>query len=98
MFCILWIPPGPVICLLLEVSSDYAQPITDQVTEVTYPEIGQAQPEVTPSKRRKIDPDLVSKEYGPFCYHHTAIITTNVQCGAVIARSIFSKILTKDTP
>ena len=27
---------GPVFCLLLGVSSDYAQPITGQVTEVTY--------------------------------------------------------------
>ena len=45
--------PGPVFCLLLGVSSDYAQPITGQVTEVTCPVIGQAQPELTPSKRQK---------------------------------------------
>ena len=32
--------PGPVFCLLLGVSSDYAQPITGQVTEVTCPVIG----------------------------------------------------------
>ena len=43
--------PGPVFCLLLRVSSDYAQPITGQVTEVTCPVIGRAQPELTPSKR-----------------------------------------------
>ena len=36
---------GPVFCLLLGVSSDNAQLITDQVTEV----IDQAQPELTPS-------------------------------------------------
>ena len=30
----------PVFCLLLGVSSDYAQPITSQVTEVTCPVIG----------------------------------------------------------
>ena len=34
--------PGPVFCLLLRVSSDYAQPITGQVTEVTCPVIGRA--------------------------------------------------------
>ena len=49
--------PGPVFCLLLGVSSDYAQPITGQVTEVTCPVIGQAQPELTPSKRQKTGPD-----------------------------------------
>ena len=32
--------PGPVFCLLLRVSSDYAQPIAGQVTEVTCPVIG----------------------------------------------------------
>ena len=44
---------GPVFCLLLGVSSDYAQPITGQVTKVTCPVIGQAQPELTPIKRQK---------------------------------------------
>ena len=48
--------PGPVFCLLLGVSSDYAQPITVQVTEVTCPVIGRAQPELTPSKRQKTGP------------------------------------------
>ena len=47
----------PVFCLLLGVSSDYAQPITGQVTEVTCPVIGQAQPELTPSRRQKTGPD-----------------------------------------
>ena len=42
--------PGSVFCLLLRVSLGYAQPITVQVTEVTCPVIGQAQPELTPSK------------------------------------------------
>ena len=32
--------PGTVFCLLLRVSSDYAQPITGQVTELTCPVIG----------------------------------------------------------
>ena len=45
--------PGPYVFLLLEVSPDYAQPITGQVTEVTWPVIGQAQPEHTPSKRHE---------------------------------------------
>ena len=48
--------PGLVFSLLLGVSSDYAQPITGQVTEVTCPVIGRAQPELTPSKRRKTGP------------------------------------------
>ena len=47
---------GPVFCLLLGVSSDYAQPITGQVTEVTCPVIGWAQPELTLSKRQKMGP------------------------------------------
>ena len=50
--------PGPVFCLLLGVSSDYARPITGQVTEVTCPVIGQAQPEHTLSKRQKTGPVL----------------------------------------
>ena len=48
--------PGPVFCLLLWVSSDYAQPITGQVTEVTCPVIGRAQHELTPSKGQKTGP------------------------------------------
>ena len=49
---------GPVFCLLLWESSDYAQPITGQVTEVTCPVIGQAQHELsTPSKRQKTGPE-----------------------------------------
>ena len=47
---------GPLFCLLLGVSSDYAQPITRQVTEVTCPAIGRAQPELTLSKRQKTGP------------------------------------------
>ena len=50
--------PGPVLCLLLRVSSDYAKPITGQVTEVTCPVIGPAQPELTLSKRQKTGPGL----------------------------------------
>ena len=47
---------GPVFCLLIGVSSDYAQPITGQVTEVTCPVIGQAQPELTPSSETENGP------------------------------------------
>ena len=47
---------GPVFCLLLGASSDCAQPITGQVTEVTCPVIGQAQPELTLIKRQKTGP------------------------------------------
>ena len=50
---------GPVFCLMLGVSSVYAQPITGQVTEVTCPVIGRAQPELTPSKRQKTGPALM---------------------------------------
>ena len=51
-------PPAfqAVFCLLIWVSSDYAQPIARQVTEVACPGIGQAQPELTPSKRQKTGP------------------------------------------
>ena len=52
--------PVPVFCLLLRVSLDYAQPITGQITEVTCPVIVQAQPELTPSKRRKKGPGVKS--------------------------------------
>ena len=48
----------PVFCLLFGVSSDCAQPITGQVTEVTCPVIGCAQPGLTPSKRQKPGPGL----------------------------------------
>ena len=47
---------GPVFWPLLWVRPDCAQPITGHVTEVTCPVIGQAQPEVTPTKRQKTDP------------------------------------------
>ena len=46
----------PVFCLLLRVSSDYAQPITGQVTKVTCLAIGRAQYELTPSKGQKMGP------------------------------------------
>ena len=39
--------------LLVRASSDYAQPITGQVTEVTCPVIGRAQLGLSPSKRQK---------------------------------------------
>ena len=58
--------PGPVFCLLLGVSSDYAQPITGQVTEVTCPVIGRAQPELTPRKRQKMGPGFESVTHGTY--------------------------------
>ena len=48
---------GHVLCLLLQVSSDYAQPITGQVTEVACPVIGRALPELTLSKWQKTGPE-----------------------------------------
>ena len=47
--CVMHPTPGPIFCLLFGVISDYAQPITGQVTEVTSPVIGQAEPELIPS-------------------------------------------------
>ena len=52
--------PGPVFCLFLGVSSDYAQPITGQVTDATCAVIGRAQPELTLSKRQKSGPGFES--------------------------------------
>ena len=52
--------PRPVFCLLLEVSSNYAQPITGQVTEVTCPVIRGAQPELAQSKGQKAGPGHVT--------------------------------------
>ena len=51
--------PWPVFCLLLGVSSDYAQPITGQVTEVTCPLLRRSQTELTPIQRQKTDPGQV---------------------------------------
>ena len=48
--------PGPVFYILLGVSSDFAQPITGQVTEVTRHVIGSAQPELTLRKKQKMGP------------------------------------------
>ena len=45
--------PGPVFCLLLGVSSGTAGPITGKITSVTWPVNGQAEPELTQSKRQK---------------------------------------------
>ena len=53
------IRPKPVFYILLGVSSDYVQPITGQVTEVTCPVIGWAQPELTQSKIQKTGPGLI---------------------------------------
>ena len=47
---------GTIFCFLLGVSSGCAQPITGQVTEITCPVIGQAQPELTRSKRQIMAP------------------------------------------
>ena len=60
LHCIAFTPfwSGPVFCILLGVSSACAQPITGQVTEVTCPVIGRAQPELTPSKRQKVGPSV----------------------------------------
>ena len=62
---------GPVFCLLLWVSSDYAQPISlipeswFLIPEVTCPVIGRAQPELTLSKRLKRGPGPNASYYYP---------------------------------
>ena len=71
---------GPIFCLSLGVSSDYAQPITGQVTEVTFPVIGRAQSELTPSK---LQPRLVvsvigARQYIPFIYKHCKLCLHSV--------------------
>ena len=52
------ISSGSIFCLLLKESSDYGQPITGQVTEVSCTVIGRTQPELTSSKRQKMGPGL----------------------------------------
>ena len=62
---------GPVFCLSLGVSSGCAQPITGQVTSVTWPVIGSAQSELTLSKRQKTGPghsEQLSLQYGSFSW------------------------------
>ena len=67
---------GPVFCLLLGVSSDCAQPITGQVTEVTCPVIDRAQPELTPRKRQKTDPGMDKWVHSTLYngYHHLSML------------------------
>ena len=70
---------GPVFCLLLGVSSDYAQAITGQVTEVTCPVIGRAQPELVPSNRQKTG----SKLFLQHLYLSSNKETSNLHIGAI---------------
>ena len=73
---------GPVICLLLGVSSDYARPITGQVTEVACPVIGWAQPGLTRSKRQKTGPvfrnDVTLKIKGGITYNFLMILVIDI--------------------
>ena len=57
LWCFLCCQPGPVFFPLLRVSSDYAHPITGQITEVTCRVIGWTQRELTLSKRYKTGPE-----------------------------------------
>ena len=61
--------PGSVFYLLLRVRSDYAHPITGQVTEITCPVIGRAYPELTRSKRQKTGLGAVSRTWASNCTH-----------------------------
>ena len=79
--------PGPVFCLLLGVSSDYAPPITGQVTEVTCLVIGRAQPELSPSKRQKTGPGSLAPEHQqPHLLIPPQISEILIQSSAVITR------------
>ena len=62
--------PGPVFCILLGVSLDYAQPITRQVTEVTCPVIIRAQHDLTLSKRQKTGPGQVLTKISNAIWRH----------------------------
>ena len=70
-----------VFCLLFGLSSDYAQPITGQVTEVTCPVIGRAQHELTPSKRQKTGPHLSLSRTAGRCgtlHWRTTTVTSSI--------------------
>ena len=80
---------GPVFCLLLWVSSDYAQPITGQVTWPGYWSnlpCGWAQPELTQSKRQKMGPDLVCPIVPGLWSQHFAICTNTTPTSFSVMR------------
>ena len=81
---------GPVFCLLLGVSSNYAQPITGQVTEVTCPVIGWAQPELTLTKRQKTGPVvpflMVWWNIKNLYYYISCAYADNVECSTLHGR------------
>ena len=87
--------PGPVFCLLLRVSSDYAQPVTGQVTEVTCPVTGQAQPELTLSTRQKTGPESHERvpaprqNSQPFC-QETYPIASHSNCYCLLLLTLTS--------
>ena len=87
--------PGPVFCLLLGVSSDFAQPITGQVTEVTCPVIGQAQPELTPSKRQKTGPACI---HGQFIFHTLYVADSNYCMKYGLAPTCHWRLLSSSPP
>ena len=71
----------PVLCLLLGLSSHYAQPITGQVTEVTSLVIGRAQPELTPSCRHETGQGSINGKKGKclFIFPKIKISVTKVR-------------------
>ena len=76
-----WGISGPVFCLLLGVSSGCARPITGQVTSVTWPVIGRALSELTPSKRQKTGPDHDIGKVAPHCYHSMSNVVKTYRAG-----------------
>ena len=77
--------------LLIGVSSDYAQPITCQVTEVSCPMIGRAQPELTSSKRQKTGPGLAKHMlYASICSGSKNTVNNMVRIGQVFISPIVS--------
>ena len=76
---------GPIFCLLLGVSSDYAQPITGQISEVTCPVIGQAQHELTQNKRQEMAQVLLVScsdlsSMSVYQYDNPRVMTSKVTC------------------
>ena len=84
------ISSGPVFCLLLGVSSDYAQPITGQVTEVTCPVISRAKPELNPSKRQKTGPGNVLMLSGNTASSEVWTNDDQVLCQHLVSRDHFA--------
>ena len=73
------------------VSSDYVQPITAQVTEVTCPMIGRAQPGLILNKRQKTNPGFAKQMlYVPISSGRKNTVNNTVRIGHVSISPIVS--------